>query len=142
MSVVKVGGSALAMPRTLMYHLVMNKRRTNPPFLNGVPELLVLHLVARRPMYGYELVQAIKTSTNHAFEFGEGCISPILHRLEGDQMLSAKRETVGGRSRVVYRVTDKGRKQFEESVTCWEQAVNAVHHALRGGADDGQPALA
>jgi PadR family transcriptional regulator, regulatory protein PadR len=120
----------------------MSKRRTNPPFLNGVPELLVLHLLARKPMYGYELVQAIQTSTDHAFGFGEGCIYPILHRLEAHQMLSARRETVAGRSRVVYQVTDKGRRQFEQSVACWEQVVKAVYHALRGGADDGQPALA
>ena len=74
----------------------MSTRRTNPPFLNGVPELLVLQLLARKPMYGYELVQAIKTTTDHAFEFGEGCIYPILHRLEADRMLSARRETVAG----------------------------------------------
>ena len=38
----------------------MTKRSTNPDFLNGVPELVVLELLSRRPMYGYELVQAIK----------------------------------------------------------------------------------
>src|SRR3982750_3152697 len=103
----------------------MIKRRTNPSFLNGVPELLVLQLLARKPMYGYELVQAIKTSTGRAFEFGEGGIYPILHRLEADQMLVARRETVAGRTRVVYQVTDKGRQQLVESVTCWEQVVKA-----------------
>jgi PadR family transcriptional regulator, regulatory protein PadR len=120
----------------------MSTRRTNPPFLNGVPELLVLQLLARKPMYGYELVHAIKTTTDHAFEFGEGCIYPILHRLEADRMLSARRETVAGRSRVVYQVTDKGRKQLATSVAGWEQVVKAVDRVLRGGADDGQPALA
>lgn len=120
----------------------MSKRRTNPPFLNGVPELLVLHQLSRRPMHGYELVQAIRTSTDQAFEFGEGCIYPILHRLEADRMLSASRETVAGRSRVVYQVTDEGRKQLAESFTCWERVVKVVYHVLRGGADDGQPALA
>jgi PadR family transcriptional regulator PadR len=120
----------------------MNRRRTNPPFLNGVPELLVLQLLARRPMHGYELVQAIKSSTNEALEFGEGCIYPILHRLEAEQLLSARRELVSGRSRVIYQVTDKGRKQFAESVTYWKQVVKAVDHVLRGGADEGQPALA
>jgi PadR family transcriptional regulator PadR len=120
----------------------MNRRRTNPPFLNGVPELLVLQLLARRPMHGYELVQAIKSSTNEALEFGEGCIYPILHRLEADQLLSARRKQVSGRSRVIYQVTDKGRKQLAESITSWEQVVRAVYHVLRGGADEGQPALA
>ena len=62
----------------------MNRRRSNPPFLNGVPELLVLRQLTLRPMHGYELVQAIRASTDHSFEFGEGCIYPILHRLEAD----------------------------------------------------------
>lgn len=120
----------------------MNRRRSNPPFLNGIPELLVLDQLTRRPMHGYELVQAIRASTDHAFEFGEGCIYPILHRLEADGMLSARRETVAGRSRLVYHLTDKGRKQFMETVICWKRVVNAVHYALGAGADDGQPALA
>jgi PadR family transcriptional regulator, regulatory protein PadR len=119
----------------------MTKRRTNPAFLNGVPELLILHLLSCKPMYGYELVQTIRSTTDQAFEFGEGCIYPILHRLEADGMLRAKAETVAGRCRVTYRVTDKGRRQLADSVTCWEQAVKAVSLVLRGGSN-GQPALA
>jgi PadR family transcriptional regulator, regulatory protein PadR len=120
----------------------MSKRRTNPPFLNGVPELLILHQLSHREMHGYELVQAIRSTTDQAFDFGEGCIYPILHRLEADQMLSARRVSVAGRNRVVYQVTDKGRKQFAESVTCWAQVVKAVHRVLQGGADDARPVLA
>ncbi len=43
----------------------MPPRTSNPPFLNGVPELLILRLLSQRPMYGYELVQAIKLATGH-----------------------------------------------------------------------------
>jgi PadR family transcriptional regulator, regulatory protein PadR len=120
----------------------MSKRRTNPPFLNGVPELLILHQLSHREMHGYELVQAIRSATDQAFDFGEGCIYPILHRLEADQMLSARRVSVAGRNRVVYQVTDKGHKQLAESVTCWEQVVKAVYRVLQGGTDDARPALA
>ena len=52
----------------------MITKRTNPDFLNGVPELLILSLLARRPMHGYELVQAIRQSTQGTLEFGEGCV--------------------------------------------------------------------
>lgn len=119
----------------------MSKRGTNPAFLNGVPELLILHLLARKPMYGYELVQTIRSSTDQVFEFGEGCIYPILHRLEADGMLLATKETVAGRCRVTYLVTEKGRKQLADSVTSWEKVVKAVSLVLRGG-ENGQPALA
>jgi PadR family transcriptional regulator PadR len=74
----------------------MALRKSNPPFLNGVPELLLLELLARRPMYGYQLVQAIKLATDGHLEFGEGCIYPILHRLESQGVLKSARENVAG----------------------------------------------
>src|SRR5208283_2872084 len=108
----------------------MTSRRTNPDFLNGVPELLILGLLARRPMYGYELVQAIRQSTGGTLEFGEGCVYPILHRLEADGLLGSKRETVAGRNRVIYQVTAKGTNQLATTVTTWQQIVHAINHAL------------
>ena len=124
-----------------MYKAGMRTKRTNPDFLNGVPELLLLSLLSRRPMYGYELVQAIHASTNGTLEFGEGCIYPVLHRLEAEGMLGSKRETVAGRSRVIYRVTSKGSKKLATATTTWQQIVQAINHALQGG-EHGQPALA
>jgi PadR family transcriptional regulator PadR len=124
-----------------MYNVTMKTKRTNPDFLNGVPELLLLSLLSRRPMYGYELVQAIRASTNGTLEFGEGCIYPVLHRLEAEEMLASKRETVAGRSRVIYRVTGKGSKQLASSVSTWQQIVQAVNSTLQGG-KHGRPALA
>ena len=119
----------------------MPAKRTNPDFLNGVPELLILQLLSARAMYGYQLVQAIRLATNEALEFGEGCVYPILHRLEADGLLASRRETVGGRNRVVYRVTPKGTKRLQETVARWRHVVGAVQGALRGGADV-RPALA
>ena len=124
-----------------MYKAAMRTKRTNPDFLNGVPELLLLSLLSRRPMYGYELVQAIRATSNGTLEFGEGCIYPVLHRLEAEGMLGSKRETVAGRSRVIYRVTSKGSKKLATATTTWQQIVQAINHALQGG-EHGQPALA
>ena len=87
----------------------MPNARKPPDFLNGVPELVVLRLLSRKPMYGYELIQAIQVATSRNFAFGEGCIYPVLHRLEADGALHGRRETVQGRSRIVYRVTATGR---------------------------------
>ncbi len=116
-------------------------KRTNPEFLNGVPELLILQLIARRPMYGYELVRAIEQATTHTLEFGEGCIYPILHRLENEGLLKGQRETVTGRSRIVYRVTAAGQKRLSEATASWQRIATAVGAVLRGD-HDGQPAVA
>ena len=111
----------------------MTKRTTNPDYLNGVPELIVLELLGRRPMYGYELVQAIKRESGGTLAFGEGCIYPLLHKLEARGDLASRRIDVGGRSRVVYRVTPKGMKQWAESSTQWSKVVGAVGQILQGG---------
>lgn len=113
----------------------MSGKRTNPDFLNGVPELLILRLLTSRSMHGYELVQAIRLATGGQLEFGEGCIYPLLHRLEADGHLSGRRETVGGRSRVVYRTTPQGKTRLAASIGSWERVVAAVRQALEGGAD-------
>ena len=55
---------------------------TNPSFMNGVPELLILRTLEAREMYGYELVQAIQARTNQAIKIGEGVVYPALHALE------------------------------------------------------------
>jgi PadR family transcriptional regulator, regulatory protein PadR len=79
----------------------MSKTRTNPGFLNGVPAMLILQLLRRRPTYGYELVQAIRRATDHVLSFDEGCVYPLLHRLEAEGMLDARPELVAGRNRIV-----------------------------------------
>jgi PadR family transcriptional regulator, regulatory protein PadR len=109
----------------------MTRKRTNPDFLNGVPELLILRLLSRQPMHGYQIVEAIRQSTHAELEFGEGCIYPLLHRLEADGFLTGKRETVAGRDRVVYRVTRSGAKRLVETTASWRQVVDAVQHVLQ-----------
>jgi PadR family transcriptional regulator PadR len=115
-------------------------KQSNPDFLNGVPELLVLQLLARREMYGYELVRAIEESSGQVLEFGEGCIYPVLHRLESDGDLASRRDTVGGRSRVVYRLTVSGRKRLQARVAAWRSIVGAVDQVLQG-VKHGNPAV-
>lgn len=119
----------------------MKRTRANPDYLNGVPELVILKLLDRQPMYGYELVRAIEQATSQTLEFGEGCIYPTLHRLEADKLLSSRRETVGGRSRVVYRVTSAGQARLAESTATWSRIAQAIQQVLLGD-QDGHPAVA
>ncbi len=116
-------------------------KQTNPDFLNGVPELVVLQLLSRRPMYGYELLRAIERASGEVLEFGEGCIYPILHRLEKDGHLTSSRQLVGGRNRVVYRILPSGRKRLRGRVAAWHSAAAAINQVL-SRTEDGKPSLA
>jgi PadR family transcriptional regulator, regulatory protein PadR len=108
-------------------------KNTNPDFVNGVPELLILKLLARTPLHGYDIVQAIKRASDGRLEFGEGCIYPILHRLESQDYLSSQREQVAGRGRIVYRLTKQGHRRLAESISAWNQVVAGVNSVLEGG---------
>jgi PadR family transcriptional regulator PadR len=104
--------------------------QTNPPFMSGVPELLILQLLARQEMYGYEIVKAVRIITGEAISLGEGVIYPVLHALEKGGSLKSKRKAVNGRTRVYYSVTGKGHKRFERLSEEWDRVSNGIRSAL------------
>ena len=113
----------------------MSHRRSNPDFLNGVPELVVLKLLSHRPMYGYEVVRALRHLSPDALSFGEGCIYPVLHKLEAEGSLISKHETVNGRDRVVYRLSRPGQGKLAKAKSQWNLVVESVNRILQGGKD-------
>lgn len=104
--------------------------RSNPPFMSGVPELLLLRLLDEREMYGYELVRAIRAATGEAISLGEGVIYPVLHSLERNGSLKARRKTVGGRTRVYYSATKKGRQRLAGLQDEWHRIRTGVSSVL------------
>ena len=117
------------------------RKQSNPDYLNGVPELLILRLLDRRSMHGYDIVQSIHAASGMELDFGEGCIYPILHRLEEQKILTSKRVLVCGRNRIVYRLTKRGQKRLAESTATWKHVVASVNAVLQGGRH-GEPAMA
>lgn len=104
--------------------------RTNPAFMTGVPELLVLRLLSRQEMYGYELVRAIRVVSNDAFNLAEGVIYPLLHSLEAKKLLTAREKAMGGRTRVYYAVTAKGKKRLEALTREWDRVNTGISNVL------------
>lgn len=109
--------------------------QSNPPFMSGVPELLLLRLLNEQEMYGYELVRSIKQVTNEAITLGEGVIYPVLHSLERNGALKSRRKAVGGRTRVYYSLTRKGRDRLAKLRDDWSRIQGGVATALESGAN-------
>jgi PadR family transcriptional regulator PadR len=108
---------------------------TNPSFMSGVPELLILRLIRDREMYGYELVQAIRDQTAAVITLGEGVVYPVLHALERDGALQSRRKTVNGRSRVYYTLTAVGSHRLVGLSGTWARLTQAIQGVLAGGVD-------
>jgi PadR family transcriptional regulator PadR len=107
-------------------------REPNPNFMAGVPELMILRLLQDREMYGYEIVQAIRTETAEVISFSEGVVYPVLHSLEDDGALTSRRKQVEGRSRVYYTVTPNGVKRYRQLAQTWTSLAEAIQAALQG----------
>src|ERR1700680_1498017 len=111
----------------------MAARGTNPNFMNGVPELLILRLLQQEEMYGYEIVQAIRDRTDAVIAVGEGVVYPVLHGLERDGALRSRRKTFNGRSRIYYSVTAKGSRRLAGLSETWPNLAAAIQTMLTGG---------
>lgn len=110
----------------------MAKTSTNPDFLNGVPELAVLRVLADGPAHGYAIVQGITKRTRGKLEFGEGSIYPVLHKLEQEGLLKVRREVASGRERIVYSLSRRGSKKLSESTARWHNIVLSIQTLLEG----------
>ena len=104
--------------------------QTNPPFMSGVPELLLLRLLDQHEMYGYELVRSIRKVTGEAISLGEGVIYPALHSLERNGALKSRRKPVGGRTRVYYALTGKGQQRLDRLQNEWRRIQGGITNAL------------
>jgi PadR family transcriptional regulator PadR len=111
----------------------MPARESNPNFMNGVPELVILKLLQQEEMYGYEIVQAIRIRTESVIAIGEGVVYPVLHGLERDGALTARSKTVNGRSRIYYSVTAAGSHRLADLSKAWINLAAAIQKTLAGG---------
>lgn len=112
--------------------IIVNKRETNPNFMNGVPELLILRLLDREEMYGYEIVQAIRERSDSVIQIGEGVVYPVLHNLEHEGALKSRRKSVNGRSRIYYSLTRAGERRLADLSNDWRNLMAVVRKILSG----------
>ena len=87
--------------------------------LKGVAPVVVLEILSRGAMYGYELSQAIENRSGNILTLGKGTLYPLLYNLEAKKLIKGKWEqSESGRKRRYYSITSKGKtllaKQKEE----------------------------
>lgn len=89
-------------------------------FRKGTTDIILLHTLRERPMYGYEIIQELETRSQGYFTFKEGLLYPALHDLERQGMLSSFwQETPQGRRRRYYQLTDQGRAALAPAIQEW-----------------------
>lgn len=100
------------------------------PLMSGVPELVVLRLLAQQEMYGYELARALKALSRGALSLGEGVLYPALHAMEARGLLRSRSQIADGRTRIYYRVTPRGRRRLDRLTSGWRRISAGVEQIL------------
>lgn len=105
--------------------------RNGASLMSGVPELLLLRLLSRGEMYGYELARNIRVMSQETLDMGESVLYPALHSLELRKLLRSVRRTVEGRTRIYYRITPAGQRRLVALTEDWRRISIAVDSALQ-----------
>lgn len=94
--------------------------QANNEMLKGTTLVLVLSMLNREPMYGYQMIKEIEKESNSIFNFKEGTLYPILHLLESKTMIESYWwGNAGSRQRKYYRLTTKGKSELKEKQQEW-----------------------
>jgi transcriptional regulator len=105
--------------------------------LKGTLSLLILSLLSRKAMYGYEIAATVHRDTDGTFTWREGSLYPNLHKLQAEAFIDGEwEEKETGRKRRYYHITAKGKKALAEKVQSWNQLYQAVNCILEKS--DGQ----
>ena len=105
--------------------------------LKGTLSLLILSLLSRKAMYGYEIAATVHKDTDGAFTWREGSLYPSLHKMQADGLIDGEwEEKETGRKRRYYHITKKGRAALQEKVHAWTELCQGVNRVLEKS--DGQ----
>ncbi len=99
----------------------------NKELLKGSTATLVLQLLHKKTMYGYEIIKDLEQLSSGLFELREGTLYPILHTLEENGLVKA--EWVGKegeRQRKYYHITKDGKAHLKDKKKEWTEFRNAV----------------
>lgn len=91
--------------------------------------MLVLHLLAVRESYGYELVTRLQDVG--LTDLTTGTVYPVLGRLEREGLLTSRlAPSTSGPARKYYRPTDTGTQALADAVVGWHDLSATVAAAL------------
>lgn len=102
--------------------------------IGGSTILLLLSLLEETDRYGYEIIKELELRSDKTFQFKEGTLYPVLHKLENNgyvESYMAKGDT--GKERRYYKITKKGKKQLVEEKEKWESFSKSVNKIIGGG---------
>ena len=102
--------------------------------LSGSSATLILKLLEKCDMYGYQIIEELACRSNNTFQLKAGTLYPLLHGLEKKGLLeSYEQHADSARIRKYYHLTPRGKKFLKEKTEEWKEYSTAVSKILEGG---------
>lgn len=112
--------------------MASNASRFPAELLKGTTDLVVLAALRDDTLHGYALMQHLRKRSGERFRINEGSLYPLLHRLERDGFVVASTETVRGRERRAYGITEVGLEELERRRSEWNDFRTVVEALIEG----------
>lgn len=101
--------------------------------LGGSTILLLLSLLRRKDMYGYEMIRELELLSENVFSFKEGTLYPVLHRMEHANLVkSYQKEAENGKKRKYYTITTQGERRLAQEREQWSVFSASVDRVIGG----------
>ena len=101
--------------------------RVERELMRGAGPVAVLKLLEDRPMYGYELVEALDRRSSGVLAMGQSTLYPLLYNLEAQGIVKAQwRDGDTGRQRKYYTLTAAGKRRLAADSEQWEVLARAM----------------
>lgn len=106
-------------------------------FKRGTAEMLVLYLLSKEDLYGYQITQAFAEKSNGVYTMLEGSLYPILYRLTEAGYISDYTQQVGKRrTRRYYHLEDAGRAYYREILADYDSVTGSINKILDRSEED------
>ncbi len=101
--------------------------------LKGIAPVVVLEILSRGQMYGYELSQAIEQRSSDILTLGKGTLYPLLYNLEAKRLVKGKwQEADSGRKRRYYSITSKGKGELAKQKAQLKELTAGLNFVFSG----------
>ncbi len=103
--------------------------------ITGNTSMLILELISRNDMYGYEIMEELKSQSGGKFNLKAGTLYPLLHNLEKEGNIETYSKEFNGKIRKYYKITSSGKSELEKQKQQWEEFYSTVNGILGGDKD-------
>lgn len=98
----------------------------------GTLDLVLLSVLEHQELYGLQILQEVNTRTQGAFDFKEGSLYPVLHRMVKAGWIKSNWQpsTSGGPPRKYYELTASGKDALKRKSKEWRNLRDAIGHLV------------